>query len=69
MSEKRESRPKTKCPHCGSRQSRIYDGRDIDAYGDGYWRRRRCVTCGKKYRTEEVVRGIYPKSPTTSSSL
>jgi len=62
------TRPKTKCPHCGSRISRVYDGRDIERYGDGYWRRRRCLVCGNSYRTEEVVRGTYPKNTTTSSS-
>lgn len=54
-------RPKTACPICGSRDSRVTDGRDVERYGPGYWRRRVCLKCGAHYRTEEVTREVIHK--------
>lgn len=54
------------CPACGSRVSRVIDCRDeprtvIDQLawtGTGYWRRRRCDSCGRTFTTEEIVRAL-----------
>lgn len=49
---------KMECPHCGAMQSKVTDARPGQTSG-GYWRRRECASCGKRFTTEEVVRGKY----------
>lgn len=60
-------RAKLPCPYCRGHRSKVVNSRS-GAEGDGVWRRRECLSCGKRYTTEEVVRGVYarPKSTTTS---
>lgn len=54
----RTSQPKTACPACGCRQSRVTDSRVYETYGASYYRRRVCLGCGVHYRTEEVARAV-----------
>ncbi len=49
---------KMECPHCGAMQSKVTDARPGQTSG-GFWRRRECGGCGKRFTTEEVVRGKY----------
>jgi ribosomal protein L32 len=56
--DRRTDAPKTACPACGCRHSRVYDSRDLAAYGPSYWRRRICAGCGEHYRTEEISRSV-----------
>lgn len=58
LREARFSRPKTACPRCGCRSSRVLESRDVTAYGPTFWRRRKCLGCGVHYRTEEVARTV-----------
>ncbi len=43
-----------KCPFCGSTETQVIDSRDSDA-GDSIRRRRRCLTCLKRFTTYETV--------------
>ena len=40
------------CPHCGSRKSRIIHSEPAKRW---YKRRRRCLSCGRKFTTREVL--------------
>lgn len=55
------------CPWCGHQRSRVATVRpeprrwEQPTYsGEGLWRRRRCLGCGKSFTTEEHVTGVYP---------
>jgi transposase-like protein len=50
---------KLECPYCKSMQSSVVDCRPGTTSG-GFWRRRKCRGCGRRFVTEEVVRGAYP---------
>ena len=51
------------CPWCGAPISRVLESRvepanlkdQLTYSGDGFWRKRRCLTCAGTFTTEEVV--------------
>ncbi len=45
-----ERQPKAACQHCGCWDSRVMQGW---SHPDGYVRRRKCLKCGKTFRTIE----------------
>lgn len=47
-----------KCPLCGNQESKVIDSRGV---GDGIRRRRQCLSCGRRYTTNEriVTRSLY----------
>jgi transcriptional regulator NrdR family protein len=51
---------KIACPSCGCLQSSVeYIRQTLDKQQTGgFWRRRECGGCGKKFETEEIVRGL-----------
>lgn len=56
------ARAKLPCPHCLKWQSKVVNSRSGPA-GDGVWRRRQCLSCGKRFTTAEmIVRGSYATS-------
>jgi transcriptional regulator NrdR family protein len=38
------------CPTCGERHTKVIGG---FTYGDGYVRQRRCLDCGRRFKTVE----------------
>lgn len=52
---------KLPCPHCGCWHSRVTNSRP-GVHGGGVWRRRQCVSCRKRFTTEEVIIGKYRQS-------
>ena len=41
-----------KCPHCQSAESKVIDSRPSKG---NVWRRRECLSCGRRFTTTEVV--------------
>lgn len=54
----RRKTDKIACPYCGCLQSSVTKSAPA-SLTDGYWRRRECGACRKRFTTEEVVRGVY----------
>jgi transcriptional regulator NrdR family protein len=53
---------KLPCPYCGHGRSKVTDARRSDIRGT-FTRRRQCVSCQKRYTTDERVIGRYAKNP------
>lgn len=49
---------KLPCPYCRGGRSKVVNSRPWQQ-GAGIWRRRECIDCGRRFTTEEVVRGRY----------
>ena len=56
-----------KCPFCGSADTQVIDSRVSDA-GDSIRRRRRCVTCQKRFTTYETVELRLPQVVKTNGN-
>lgn len=41
-----------KCPKCGSNQIKVAACHETD---DGFWRRRECLQCGRRFNTMETI--------------
>lgn len=52
---------KIRCPFCDHGISRVTNSRPNTRH-DGVWRRRECVACGRRFTTEETIRGKYASS-------
>lgn len=61
----RAGKGKLACPWCGCLVSRVTNSRD-DAVGTGFWRRRQCQGCLKRFTTEETIRGLYKSSSSST---
>lgn len=46
-----------KCPFCGFEESKVIDSRSTDE-GEKIRRRRKCIKCGKRFTTYEVVESV-----------
>jgi transcriptional repressor NrdR len=56
MTERRIA--KLACPYCEHPRSKVTNSRPATRR-DGVWRRRECLSCGKRFTTEETIRGVY----------
>lgn len=43
------------CPECGSDRIKVVDTRYGNSTGDDLLRRRKCMDCGKTYKTVEIM--------------
>lgn len=64
----RRKTDKIACPRCGCLQSTVTKSTPAlgEQIGDGYWRRRECFSCHKRFTTEEVIRGVYAQDSEAS---
>jgi len=43
-----------KCPYCGHNDDKVFDSRSVRD-GEGIWRRRECLECGRRFTTYEEI--------------
>lgn len=52
--DRRASAPKIACPYCGGYDNKVVRTGPL-VHHDGVYRRRECVTCVKRFNTQEIV--------------